>query len=175
MVLGVILLLLPAAAANMAPVIVSRFPFLDYPLDGGMHVCGKRLLGGNKTVRGLVCGTIAGILVAWLQTTYAAALAPFALVDYAALNPILFGGLAGFGALFGDAVKSAVKRQLDIAPGSSWIPFDQLDWIAGMFLFLLPLSSFSLPIYILAFVIGGTLHPLVNIAGYVLGLKHSVI
>jgi hypothetical protein len=37
----------------------------------------------------------------------------------------------GFGAVAGDAAKSFFKRRLAIAPGSPWIPFDQLDFAVG--------------------------------------------
>ncbi len=50
---SVIYFLLPAAFANMAPVIFKRVNFLVYPVDFGLKFRGRRLLGENKTIRGV--------------------------------------------------------------------------------------------------------------------------
>ena len=44
---------------------------------------------------------------------------------------LLLGLGCGVGALGGDSIKSLIKRQLGIAPGRSWIPADQLDFVVG--------------------------------------------
>ncbi len=116
-ILWFLLFFLPAYVANMAPVFVRHTKFLAYPLDGGLKLGGERLLGANKTVRGLLFGTfMGGITGAVLQL--------FAL-------PITWkiGLLVGFAALLGDAVKSFFKRRIGIRPGGTWIPFDQLDFL----------------------------------------------
>jgi len=51
--------------------------------------------------------------------------------------PIL--GLAlGFGAMGGDALKSLFKRAHGIAPGQSWVPADQLDFVIGALILIWP-------------------------------------
>jgi len=173
--IGVILLLLPAAAANMAPVFVRHMPFLDMPLDLGLTYRGTRMLGDNKTVRGLVTGLVASTIVMIALATLSDTLAPYALIDYGTIDPLTWGPLIGFGALFGDAVKSFFKRQRGIPPGHSWPPFDQIDWIAGALVILLPVAVLPISAYLLAIFLGGLLHPLVNIAGYYLRLKPSML
>src|ERR1041385_2038781 len=51
-------LFLPCYMANMTPVAAARiFPAWSAPLDGGRNAAdGRRLLGGNKTWRGIVSG-----------------------------------------------------------------------------------------------------------------------
>jgi CDP-2,3-bis-(O-geranylgeranyl)-sn-glycerol synthase len=41
----------------------------------------------------------------------------------------------------GDAVKSFFKRQIGVAPGASWIGFDQLDFFIGAYAFVAPLYA----------------------------------
>jgi len=114
-------LMIPAYVANMSPVLVSG-KWWSAPIDGGLTWNGKRLLGKNKTWRGLVVGTgdaiIMTVVLSWLYW-------PFA------FSPWVWGALAGAGALLGDALASFFKRRLDLPPGSPWIPFDQIDYSVG--------------------------------------------
>jgi CDP-2,3-bis-(O-geranylgeranyl)-sn-glycerol synthase len=57
-----------------------------------------------------------------------------------ALEVFLFGSAMGFSALVGDAVKSYFKRRLGKEGGASWIPFDQLDFVAFGLLGMLAFS-----------------------------------
>lgn len=131
---------LPALVANMAPVFATYFnwlPFLNHPLDGGMKLGKEPLLGANKTTRGLVVGLIFGSITAliqyWLQPINL--LAPLYLfMAPTAGTAIFWGALLGFGALFGDAIKSFCKRRLHIASGISWPPWDQIDSVLGVLL-----------------------------------------
>lgn len=175
MIIGIALILLPAAAANMAPVFVRRIPLLATPLDLGYAYNGVRMLGDNKTVRGLVTGIFASTAVMLVLTSLAETLAPYALIDYGTLDPLTWGPLIGFGALFGDAVKSFFKRQRGIPPGDSWPPYDQVDWVVGALLVLMPVAILPISAYLLALFLGGLLHPVVNIAGYYLRLKPSML
>jgi hypothetical protein len=91
------------------------------PLDFGLELAdGTRLLGSNKTWRGLAAGVLACALVA-----------PFVELDVA------IG--AGFGAtaLLGDALSSAIKRRLALRPGAEVLGLDQLPEA------LLPLILFA--------------------------------
>lgn len=111
--------MLPAYCANMAP------PFVRY-WHGWNRPIHERLLGNHKTVLGFLAGVAAGVLAAAAQSRIHA---PWSLVDYRHW-PLLGLGLGG-GAMLGDALKSLAKRKLHIRPGAPWIPFDQLDFVAG--------------------------------------------
>src|SRR3990172_8021618 len=59
----------PAFAANMSPVFAKKlniFKFLDYPVDFKKTFLGKRISGDHKTFRGIVIGTISGLLASLL-------------------------------------------------------------------------------------------------------------
>jgi CDP-2,3-bis-(O-geranylgeranyl)-sn-glycerol synthase len=117
----------PAAAGNSFPVIISKLPVIKNwhtVLDFGKSYRGRRILGDNKTWRGLIAGTLigglAGIVISWIRPGI-----------YGEVNPFIVGMLMGFGALAGDAVESFIKRQFDIKPGQTWFPIDQIDYIIG--------------------------------------------
>jgi len=175
--LQVLYFFLPAYVANMSPVLVrGRFNVLAIPIDGGRTLWGKRVLGSHKTWRGLLAGTIAGGLVFETQRwAYLADLArDLALIDYSAI-PLLPGLLMGLGAGVGDAVKSFLKRRINIEPGASWPIFDQLDFFIGAYLFVsfvyappLLLTLASLP-----FILFGNVAS--NAVGYWLGFKETWI
>jgi CDP-2,3-bis-(O-geranylgeranyl)-sn-glycerol synthase len=63
-----------------------------------------------------------------------------ALIDYGSYT-VLPGFLMGLGALVGDAAKSFLKRQVGIAPGASWLVFDQLDFFVGAYVFVAPVYA----------------------------------
>lgn len=136
--------LLPAALANhvascgnrlwLPQVFRGGLAKLAIPVDLGLKWRGKEILGENKTWRGLLVGTITGIIVAGVQAILFFNTDFFkrnTLVDYGEVNFILLGFLMGLGALSGDLVKSFIKRRLDKPSGKPWFPWDQLDWIAG--------------------------------------------
>lgn len=128
--------MLPAYLANMAPIFFRKLDFLNYPLDFNIRLRGKPLLGKNKTFRGLLFGTLLAIITAYLQSVLVRlpAWARLSLLDYS--NWLWIGFLLGFGALFGDAAESFVKRRLGIKPGGRFLPWDQLDFVFGALLFV---------------------------------------
>jgi CDP-2,3-bis-(O-geranylgeranyl)-sn-glycerol synthase len=171
--LGIFWLLLPAGIANMAPVLVKNIDFLDFPIDAGKKFRGKEIFGSHKTFRGFFFGTLAGIIIAYAQGIFYPFAKSFALIDYSATNLLLLGFLLGFGALAGDSIKSFFKRQIGIKPGQEWWFFDQTDWIVGAFMFLSIYHQFNFSIYLIGIVLMGMLHPLINLAGYYLGMKKN--
>jgi CDP-2,3-bis-(O-geranylgeranyl)-sn-glycerol synthase len=130
---------LPAAIANATPVFANKVPILNRwstPLDFGRSYRGKRLTGDNKTWRGLFFGIAVGILTALAQHyTWSHSDSLF--------WSMLIGGLLGFGALYGDAAESVLKRQRGLASGQLWFPFDQIDYILGGLIATLPLAIFG--------------------------------
>lgn len=104
--------MLPAYAANMAPVLGRFFP-MNFPLDFNRNYAGQRVLGNHKTVVGTLLGLLAAFTIGYIQQETGRAM------------------LLGSGALLGDVVKSFVKRRLGIKPGKSFIPWDQIDFTIG--------------------------------------------
>lgn len=143
----------PAMISN-ASAMLSRFvpknKYFDLPVDFGKSWRGKRILGDGKTIKGFVIGTLLGVLVAVLQTR----VVPFTNVTeqiypaYLDFDPILWGFLAGFGALFGDSVESFFKRRIGIPRGESWVPFDQIDYALGAIALTALYKQFSLWFYV---------------------------
>ena len=89
----------------------------DVPLDGGLYVRGRRLLGMNKTFRGFV------VMVPAAAAAFAllGALAPhdIGIWNLSVMSFAAVGALAGFGFMAGELPNSFVKRQLDIVPGDT--------------------------------------------------------
>jgi CDP-2,3-bis-(O-geranylgeranyl)-sn-glycerol synthase len=135
---AVLYFFVPAYLANMSPVLVQQwFTPLARPIDGGRMFRGRRVLGDHKTWRGLLAGVVVAPLVLKLQVLVHEAgwLHGLALLDYASCN-LWLGVLMGLGTGVGDAIKSFFKRQIGIAPGKSWIGFDQLDFFIGAYAFV---------------------------------------
>jgi len=111
--------MLPVYFANMAP------PFVEY-WSGWNRPISQRWLGEHKTVMGFLLGMAVATMTAFVQSLIAWR---DGLAQY---DRWLALGLAcGIGGLAGDALKSLVKRRLGIAPGKSWLPADQLDFVIG--------------------------------------------
>jgi CDP-2,3-bis-(O-geranylgeranyl)-sn-glycerol synthase len=171
---------LPAFAGNIAPVIAARYqwlPRLNIPVDYGLTLGDTRLLGENKTIRGFVVGTAAGALTGILQygLFHFYQFSHFSIVSY---DNFLFatslGALIGFGALFGDALKSFYKRRIHIPSGESWKPWDQIDIVIGVIL----VTSWFVPltfthVIISLFIIGIGMF-IASYIGYITGIKQAI-
>lgn len=172
-ILSIIWLFLPAGLANASPALFRWLPVFNSPIDFGKSINGKRILGDNKTWRGLICGTFIAIFFVYIQKIIYPLTSEFSIINYSEINFLLFGFLLGFGALFGDIVESFFKRRKNLEPGESWVPFDQIDWILG--------GAILLNIYILLpiktnlgiLIIFGIIHPAVNHAAYWLGIRKT--
>lgn len=165
---------LPAYLANMAPVFAAKLmPSFSYPLDGYRTHKGKRLLGDNKTWRGLFAGVIVATFVVIIQRMLIDTSFGFALsiVPYHIISPWLLGPLFGIGALGGDAVKSFFKRKKGIISGQSWPVWDQLDFVIGGLVLVSFIYRPSFWVIVIILVISPALHKATNVIGYWLGLK----
>lgn len=177
-VLRVLYFFLPAYLANMAPVVArGHFKALAAPLDGGRSWRGRRILGDHKTWRGILVGVVTGAAVfAAQRRLYQAGLAHgLALLDYGGADPVLPGVLLGLGAGLGDAVKSFFKRRIDVAPGASWLGFDQLDFMVGAYALVswVVVPPFLPTLAILPLVFAGSVAT--TAVAYLLGLKETWI
>jgi len=83
------------------------------------------------------------------------------------------GTLSGLGALAGDAIKSFFKRQVNVPPGKSWVPFDQIDYIVGGIVFTMFYIRLTPMDYLWLFLLWSLMHPFTTFLGFVLRLKKS--
>ena len=157
--------------------------FLKKPLDFGMSFRGKRLLGENKTWRGLVIQisscTLGGIMQGWLQVL---GFIPHWLrfLDYAESGSLI-GLLLGLGMTLGELPNSFLKRQFNILPGQRkegfqgvlFLVLDQVDLALGVwfFFFLLVKPPLLLVVWSLALTLG--LHLSVSSLGYILKMRKT--
>jgi len=173
--------LAPAGFATLTPQMVAHFKMLEglkKPIDFNKSFRGKRIFGDSKTIRGYIVGTITGLIVGLIQ--YSLSDVEFvsnrSLINYSSLSIAIFSGiLLGLGALVGDSVKSFFKRQINIAPGKSWVIFDQVDFILGGILFSLPIAVLSFKYYLAMIFIYLAVHITTTTIGYFVGVKESWI
>ena len=159
----------------MAPVLMKRVSFLDYPVDFNLRFKGKPLFGKNKTYRGFFFGIFFAVLISLLQEqlyTYTF-FQSLSLIDYGTINIFLFGFLIGFGVLFGDLLESFIKRRFHKKPGERFFPWDQLDGLIGGLIFLSPLYWPGWTFFLLLIVFVLVLHIAINHLGHYLGLQES--
>lgn len=169
---------LPAYFTNMTATLsrkISILKVLEKPVDFGKKLKEIPIFGGHKTWRGLIFGTTVGILVVFLQSLLYRF--PFfqkiSLLDYSKINILFFGFLISFGALFGDLLFAFLKRRQKIPPGQPWIPFDQINYVVGAFLFLAPLFKVDTIHWLIILFLTFFLHLLGNYIGYCLGLSRA--
>jgi len=174
--LNLFYLLFPVFTANMAPQIASRlgiFEKLDRPVDFGKSVFGKRIFGQNKTFRGFAVGVFFAMLVSFLQYI----LDLNRIIEIEKLSGIeqflMFGFLAGFGALAGDSIESFFKRQISIKEGRPFVPFDQIDYILGFLFFTSLIVNWEWKEIIFALLCGAFLNPIVNFLAYLMRIKKT--
>lgn len=168
----------PAGFANMAPVLAKNIPLLHkftQPLDAHKSFRGKRILGSHKTLRGLIAAVLMGALVGLLQYIFYGLFAwpsiNISPVDYSELSIVILGGILGFGAIIGDAIKSFFKRQVGITPGKNWFVFDQIDYVLGAIIISLPFFQLPIIYYFIILFVGVILHPLINVISWLLRLQ----
>lgn len=163
---------IPAGVANFAPLFAARTPGLknwNTPIDFGKTFKGQPIFGKNKTWRGLLSGAVAGMIIGFLQyRVITFSVEPLGFI-------LLVTGLMGFGALFADAVESFFKRQAGIKPGEKWFPFDQIDYIIGGLLFVVPFVDLSFADVARIFVLYFGLHLLFSFIAFKIGWKKSAI
>ncbi|MEK7126781.1 MAG: CDP-archaeol synthase [Patescibacteria group bacterium] len=175
LILSSLYFILPAYIANMCPVIFDKLHFpLGAPID-------EKLFGSHKTWRGFYAGYIGALATLFLQsyfykTVIGAETTTLAspILNYGEINIFLYAMLFGIGALAGDLIKSFFKRKMGIAPGGSWFPFDQLDFVFGALIYLSPFFIPSWQNIVTIIIITPLLHFLANLTAYALKLKKTI-
>src|ERR1700674_5553707 len=122
--LKVLVVILPVILAGIVHSPAIRFdwlPQLAKPLDFGMCLGGRPLLGANKTFRGpiimiVVCAASAwalsfGLSAGWLPQGFGFISQPE--------RAVWLGAVMGLGYALGELPNSFVKRRLGIAPGGT--------------------------------------------------------
>src|SRR3989344_2197890 len=151
-------------------------PVFGVKAFGKKLIINKRLFGENKTWLGYSCGVIAGVIGALIQGFLYLNFEFFrniAIIDYSSINLIYFGYYLGFAAMFGDLLKSFIKRRVKIKPGDRFIPFDQIDFVVSAFVFISLIDFPGWPIVITGVLATFFLHIIVNHIGYFLKLREN--
>jgi CDP-2,3-bis-(O-geranylgeranyl)-sn-glycerol synthase len=167
---------LPSYVSNAVPVLMAKFHLfenLNIRVDLGKSYKGEPLFGKTKTYRGIIGGSIGGILIVMLQSWLYQFDIFFniSLVEYKLPVILILGLLLGLGEGLGDLLKSFIKRRLHIKSSDSFMPFDQLSFLGSLFLcffYVIPPLEIILAILILS-----PLIPIIaNIIAYKLKLKN---
>ena len=179
LVLVTVWLMLPAYLANTIASIVGGGP----PIDNGRNWNdGRRILGDGKTWRGIIGGTLGGLVMGHLQMTAGAGF--FSSYVSWGSQPYLIFFLLAFGALVGDMAASFIKRRRGQERGTKSPLLDMYDFIIGAliltglfgggwlnhWLFGGWISHGWVPLITLI-IATPILHRSVNILGYKLGVK----
>jgi hypothetical protein len=140
------------------------------------------VFGASKTWRGVVVaviGCVAGVaLQKYVLRGWPSALA---LVDYDAVQPLVFGAALGIGAMVGELPNSFAKRQLGIPPGKTtsgplaavFFVLDQVDLLLGAWPLIACWVRPTFSLVLASFVLALAAHPLVSVIGYAVGARAS--
>ncbi len=161
---------IPALIANSLAVVFGG----GKPMDFGVEINNKRLLGDGKTWRGFFGGGIsAGILGVLLDLTPMSLYPSYLLIPFA----------LSFGSMTGDVLGSLIKRRSGWKRGENVPILDQYDFVFGSLLFsMIALPSWTMETYfkgvglytlLILLIAVPALHRAVNVIGYKLGLKNE--
>ena len=168
--------IIPAAIANMMPVFVRSINFLNIPIDFNKKwFDNKPIFGNHKTYRGFFFGILAAIIITYIQSLLYQY--PFfqqiSFFNYNEISFFTVGFLIGFGVLFGDLVKSFIKRRVNVKPGDKFFPWDQLDLVIGAIIFISFIQRIPWSMIIFYIIVGPTLHVCFNHLGYWLKIREA--
>jgi hypothetical protein len=155
------------------------FKGLVRPVDRGTLFRGHRVLGDNKTYRGLLCVTLGSgigqLLVGWpLSASYQP---NEGLLHWA--GAALLGAVVGAAAMIAEFPNSFLKRQLSMAPGAqatgvrgvAFHLLDQVDVLAGAWLALATVVPVSWQRLLGSGLFMYLAHQAVTLLGYLLGMR----
>ena len=171
----VVLLVGPLVAGLALHALCRRLGWLRrwrVPIDRGVRLRRRPLFGANKTWRG-VAAVAAGSALGYALLTVAGLLPGGVAPSLSAGQFAFIGALMGAAAMLGELPTSFLKRQLDIAPGTTgrgalapvvWL-LDQLGVLVGCWLVLGPIVGFSAPRLAWSALVVGVARPLASLAG----------
>ena len=176
-VLGAIYFMLPAYVANLSGLAFGG----GEPIDGGKDFHdGSRLIGNGVTWKGFrngtILGTVVGISLGIIGTFFGDLSAlTGGIIDLhvygSVFGGLILGFLMAFGALFGDAVGSFLKRRMGLQSGEPAPIMDQLDFVVGALILSLLVVKISWEFFIIVAVLTLILHLGSNMIAYLLGIK----
>ena len=181
-------LFLPLLGGAVAQGLCIRYNWLSalaHPVDFHLTIRQRRLFGDNKTLRGFIIFSLGATLVFVLQANLLHGMPQFLRLeffDYGEVNAWLLGFLLGFAAMLSELPNSFLKRQLDIKPGATargvWLPIfyiiDQVDLLLGVWLVLSLYTEVSFNRLIFSVVFIFVVHQIINIFGYLLGMRRTI-
>jgi len=151
---------------------------LQQPIDMGLTLRGRRLFGENKTLRGFVVMVPATGLSFWLWSSL---IGPASWLWERTPGQLAAVGLAaGLGFMLGELPNSALKRQLDIAPGEApanpWLKrfcllLDRSDSILGAMVAVSLCLDVSPLVWAVVLVLGPGIHGVFSFALHKVGVK----
>ena len=142
-----------AGAAVFGYFFIVRYKWLPvWPLDGGMRILGRRVLGDSRTLLASVFMLACAVLVGAWQGSW------------------VWGFLLGLFAFCGTLVNSFIKRRLGLNEGQSFIG-DHVDYAVstslGLYLFGLLTPAFSVVIFVLwVFIFQYSINKIANRFGF---------
>ncbi|MFA7142110.1 MAG: CDP-archaeol synthase [Candidatus Paceibacterota bacterium] len=178
MILATLYFFLPGYIANSIPPILNKFKLFEslaIPVDFNKKFKGKDIFGNHKTIRGVLGTFIIGTLltVLFFEINKEVLLYEVIGLDYLKWNSFIFGMVYSISIIFGDLLFAFIKRRLNLKPGAPFIPFDQTNYVLGMFILLQPFLKLSLCVWIVIFIQTFILHSVFNRLGYVFHLHNA--
>ncbi len=190
LILKILFLISPlifAGISNMIFVKLRILKNLAIPIDGGKVLKdGERLFGSNKTWKGfigMIAFTAFWFLIIGLITKSFTWAKEISLIKYSTyqtpFTELIYGAIWGFSYVLFELPNSYVKRRLQIPPGKNakglkggiFTFIDQVDSVVGCMIFMLVFYSPGILEAVLFFIIGFSVHYLVNIFLFVVRLK----
>ncbi len=177
-----------AGIGNMVWCTLPVAKVLARPIDGGRTWRGRRVLGDNKTWKGLVGMIVLGMIftVAW-GWVCAAVPRLESLTYFYRENDNTLGYNAVVGLAIGAAYalfelpNSFLKRRLGVAPGKGqakgWgvglVVLDQIDSVVGMVLVVACVYPMSPGFFVLYVLVGGVTHAALNLLLFAARLRRN--
>ena len=184
-----VFLLLAFGLAGIAHVLWLRSswstPFA-IPLDGGLHLRGRRLFGENKMLRGLMMMPLASAAAFALLGAAREYLPAWLAAGIWNLSPLMLsavGFLCGMAFMLAELPNSLFKRQLDITPGGApassalrlfCLLVDRVDSTLGVLIALTLMLPLHPAVWLWLLLLGTGLHWLFSFWLYRLKLKRRI-
>lgn len=158
------------------------FPFLKLPLDLGWTFRGKRILGDNKTVRGVLVHIVFSVLGTYCSQYVQTWLFPWSIsILDLSFRWLEVGLMLGIGMSLGELPNSFIKRQLGIRPGERstgylrgfFFIMDQVDMVLGIWLFFFLFLKLPVKLFFISLILCLILHPTVTWIGYKLRMRRT--
>src|SRR5215471_12041957 len=158
--------------------------FLCRPIDQGRSFRGKRIFGENKTYRGVAAVSLGTAIAFGLQSLLfhrIASVRGVELFDYAFFKSVALGLSVGVAAMLSELPNSFIKRQFEIAPGTSakgwkaviFYVYDQIDFLLGAWLVLAIVVPVTVGRVLLSTVLLLVAHQIMSSIGYALGMRRT--